>query len=224
MGKFSVFLLLTWITGNPLVAVIVLLAILYLLDRRFVGITPSFLKPVRRARRISRLRDELRLNPHNTSAKLELARLLMERSSYGEAKELLEQVRLVMDDSAEVLCELGFCELKLGRLEQGERLIGQALQLNPRVKYGEPYLRLGEALAENAPDRAVGYLQRFGDVNSSSCEAYCRLGQLHKRLGRNEEAARAFREAVDIYRGLHKFKRRAERKWALLAWLQLRSA
>ncbi|MCZ8511997.1 tetratricopeptide repeat protein [Paenibacillus filicis] len=217
MGKLLIFALLWRLTGNPLLALLVVVIVLYFLDRRFIGLTPNVLKPLQRMRRLSRLREELRLNPHHTSVKLEMARLEMERKKYAEAEKLLRQTAEVMEDSAEVLAELGICELKLGRLDEGERHILEAAHRNPRVKYGEPFLRLGEAYAEKDPAKAVAYLRRFGEVNSSSCEAYYRLGGLYKRLGQQEEASRAFRETTQLYRSLPKYKRRQERRYALLA-------
>ncbi|TDF95976.1 tetratricopeptide repeat protein [Paenibacillus piri] len=220
MSKVLLFFLLTWLTGSPIVAIIVLLVIFYVLDRRFIGLTPSIVKPIQRSRKLSRLRQELRLNPHQTSAKLELARLLIEKKQYPEASDLLEQVAAVMDDSAEVRADLGLCRLKLGQLEQGESLMLEAVEMNPRVKYGEPYLRLAEAWADRDPNKAIAYLERFREVNSSSCEAYYRLGQLYSRLGHGEKAREAYRETVELYRGLPKYKRRFERKWAWLARLK----
>lgn len=217
MSKVLIFFLLTWLTGSPIIALIVLLIVFYALERRFIGLTPSIFKPIQRARRLTRLRQELRMNPHQTSAKLDMARLLMERNQYREAAELLEQIRAVMDDSADVRAELGICKLKLGYLEEGEQLLLEAVELNPRVKYGEPYLRLAEAWADREPGKAIRYLETFGSVNSSSCEAYYRLGQLYTRLGQKEEARRAFRETVELYRGLPKYRRRFERRWAMLA-------
>jgi tetratricopeptide (TPR) repeat protein len=221
LSKLLLFFLLTWLTGSPIVAIIVILVVFYMLDRRFLGISPSIVKPLRRARRLSKLRQELRLNPHQTSAKLDIARILMERKQYAEALEILEQVAGVMNESAEVRAEFGICQLKLGHLEDGERTILQALELNPRVKYGEPYLRLAEAWADKEPIKAITYLERFREVNSSSCEAYYKLGQLYNRLGRTEEARGAYHETVDLYRGLPAYKRRFERRWVLLARLNL---
>ncbi|GAA4862094.1 hypothetical protein GCM10023310_46850 [Paenibacillus vulneris] len=220
MSKLLLFVALTWLTGNPFIALIVLLIILYALDRRFIGLTPSIFKPIQRARRLARLRQELSMNPHQTSSKLDMARLLMERSQYREASQLLEQISTVMEDSADVRAELGVCKLKLGSLEEGEQLLLEALELNPRVKYGEPYLRLAEAWADTEPGKAIRYLETFGSVNSSSCEAYYRLGELYARLGQKEEARRAYRETVELYRGLPKYRRRFERRWAMLARLK----
>ncbi|OXM84385.1 tetratricopeptide repeat protein [Paenibacillus rigui] len=220
MSKLLLFFVLTWLTGSPIVALIVLLVVFYVLERRYIGLTPSILKPLKRSRRLAKLRQELRLNPHHTSIKLDVARIMIERKQYGEAKELLEQVAAVMDDSADVRAELGICELKLGSLEAGERLVLEALEMNARVKYGEPYLRLAEAWAERDAGKAISYLQSFASIQSSSCEAYYRLGQLYTRLGQKEEARKAYRETVELYRGLPKYKRRFERKWALLARLK----
>ncbi|WP_028547951.1 tetratricopeptide repeat protein [Paenibacillus sp. UNC451MF] len=220
MSKLLLFVALTWLTGSPIIALIVLLIIFYALERRFIGLTPSIFKPIQRARRLSKLRQELRMNPHQTSAKLDVARLLIERNQYREAAELLEQIRAVMEDSADVRAELGVCKLKLGHLEEGEKLLLEAIEMNPRVKYGEPYLRLAEAWADREPGKAIHYLETFGSVNSSSCEAYYRLGQLYTRLGQKEEARRAYRETVELYRGLPKYRRRFERRWAMLARLK----
>lgn len=220
MGKFFIFSLLWWLTGNPFLAVIILFVILYIVDRRFIGITPSVLKPISTRRRLASARQELSMNPHNRSAKLEAARLLMKLKRYREARRLLEEIVETENDSAEALYELGVCYLKLGQLEEGEELILKALELNPRIKFGEPFLRLGEAFAERNAEKAIVYLERFRGEHSSSCEAYYRLGRLYKKLGRTEDARQAFDETARIYRGLPKYKKRTERKYALLARFQ----
>ncbi|RKN66097.1 tetratricopeptide repeat protein [Paenibacillus ginsengarvi] len=221
MSKFFLFALIWWLVGNPFLALIVLLALLYLLDRRFIGLSPSLLKPLRRSRRLSQLNRELALAPHHAANKLEAARLYIEKRKYGEALPLLEQVNGVYD-SADVLYEIGLCRLKLGELEEGRRIILHSLELNPRVKYGEPYLRLAEALADSSPDESIGYLEQLQHINFSSCEAGYRLGRLYDKLGKGAEAKRAYGETLHIYRGLPRYKRKEERRWAILSkWRQL---
>lgn len=216
MGKFFLFAFIFWLVGNPFLAIIIILVLLYALDRRFVGLSPSLLKPYRRSRRLARLKRELEQQPHNASGKLETARLYMEKGKYAEALPLLEQVDSVYD-SADIVYEKGLCKLKLGRLEEGRELILNSLEMNPRVKYGEPYLRLGEAFAESQPDEAIRFLERFREVQSSSCEGLYKLGRIYDRLGEKEEAKRAYTEALHVYRGLPRYKRRDERRWAILA-------
>lgn len=166
------------------------------------------------------LRNELKHQPHHTSAKVEAARILIEKKRYREALTYLEEARLIMDDSAEVLYDIGSCRLKLGNLAEGEALILEALEKSPRVRYGEPYLRLVEAFTQSDPGKAVRYLEQFRVLNTSSCEAYYRLGQLNANLGRKDDARSAYREAVHIYKGLPKYKRRTERRWAILSMLR----
>lgn len=220
MSKLLGFGFLWYLFGNPIVALLVLLLILYLVDQRFIGMLPSLLRPWKMNRRMSQLKQELRLNPHFTSGKLELARLLIEKKKYEEAQKLLEDAKVRMEDSADLHAELGLCYLKQGDIERGEAMMKQALDLNPRVKYGEPYLRLAEAYMDATPKTALHYLDQFRTVNSSSCEAYYRLGQLYEKLGQQEEAKQAYRETKQLYRSLPRYSRRLQRKWAILARLK----
>lgn len=215
VSKFLAFGMLYWLLGNPIAAIIVLLLLLYVLDRRFVGLSPSLFRPLKRRNRIGKLKQQLGANPHDVSAKLELARLLIERRAYREARQWLEPLQETMDHSAEFWDDLGACWLHTGEPEQGEAAIRKALELNPRVKYGQPYLRLASLYAETDKNRAIEALQAYQEVHSSSCESYYRLGKLYEQLGRKEEAREAWSQAVAIYRALPRYKKREERKWML---------
>ncbi len=216
--KFAALFGLLWLVlRNPVAAVLITLLVLYALDRRFVGLSPSLTQPFQRRRRLARLRAQTAVNPHDLSAKMETARLLMEMKRYREAYGILCDLESAMHTSAEYWSDLGVCALALGRLDEGERHMRRALDLNPRVKYGEPYLRLAEAFASRDAAKALDHLQRFRDIHSSSCEAVYRLGKLYRSLGRPEEARQAFRECVDLYRTLPRYLKRRERKWALLS-------
>ena len=70
MVKVLAFLLLWRLLGNPFLAIIVLLVVFYLLDRRFVGITPSIVKPIRRFGLIRRLRQQVHMNPNDIPASM----------------------------------------------------------------------------------------------------------------------------------------------------------
>lgn len=222
MSKLFLFLPLWWLFGNPFIAFIVLILLLYLADRRFVGLTPNIARPFALARKLSKLKSQLAMSPHDSSLKLNIARIHLERKQYRQATQYLEPLLPIFSESADVPYALGLCYLHLGRLEEGETLILQALELNPRVGYGDPYLRLGEAFASSQPDKAIHYLEQFKEANSSSCEAYFRLGNLYTKLNRNAESKQAYQESVHIYRSLPRYKRRSERKWALLAGLRNR--
>ncbi|UNK16763.1 tetratricopeptide repeat protein [Paenibacillus sp. N3/727] len=220
MGNFIGFLLLWRILGNPVLAILVILLIVYLLDRRFIGLFPSFTRPFKRMRNISKLRTIISNSPSDVSSRHELARLLIERRKYKEALELLESIHASSEDSAEYWDDLGTCHLNTGNIPQGEQYILQALEMNPRVKYGRPYLRLAGANKTSDREKAISYVQQFQAAHSSSSEAYYLLGSMYKDLGRNEEAKQAFKESVEVYKSLPKYKKRQERKWAVRSLLK----
>lgn len=220
MSKLLAFGALWWLFGNPFVAILVLLVIAYFLERRYIGLSPSIVRPLKRRSAISRWRRHIQMSPHDVSAKTELARLLIERKSYAEARDILSGIESRMEHSAEYWSDLGTCDLALGRVGEGEREMAQALAISPRVKYGQPYLRLAEAFAKTSPEKAIGYLQQFKDVNSSSCEAYYRLGTIYGGLGRAEDAKQAYRECTQLYRTLPRYMRRHERRWAIRSMLR----
>ncbi|THF74926.1 tetratricopeptide repeat protein [Cohnella fermenti] len=220
MKLFVLFGLLWWLLGNPILAIIVILVILYFLERRFIGLSPSLLRPFRRRSAIAKQRRQIQLNPHDVSAKSELARLYLEGKRYRDARDILLGIESQMEHSAEYWSDLGLSELGAGRLQEGERALLKALDISPRVKYGIPYLRLGEAYAESNPQKAADYLGEFRSIHSSSCEAYYRLGLVCERMGRKEEAKEAFRECRTIYRTLPKYMRRKERSWMLRSRLK----
>lgn len=218
--KIALFSILARLLGNPFLAILVLLIIVYLLDRKFVGIFPSVTKPFKRMNRISKLRAHVTMSPSDVSSKHELARLLIERKKYPEALHLLESIEAQSEDSAEYWDDLGTVKLKLGRIQEGEQHILRALELNPRVKYGRPYLRLADIYKSTEQAKAVSYVQEFQQIQSSSCEGYYLLGMMYKALGRTQEAKAAFQESIDLYRALPKYKKRQERKWAVLSMLR----
>lgn len=220
MMKVALFGLLWWLTGSPILAVIVLLIILYALERRYVGLTPSIVRPLRRNRTIRRLRQQIAMNPNDIPAKHELARLLIERKRYAEAKTWLMPLQDALDGSAEFWDDLGACLMHLGERDAAEAAVGNALSINPRVKYGTPYLRLASLYADKDPKKAIAYLQSFRAIHSSSIEAYYRLAGLYAQLGQTAEARTMLAECGVIYRSLPRYKKRQERKWALRAWFQ----
>ncbi|MED5015784.1 tetratricopeptide repeat protein [Paenibacillus chibensis] len=220
MGKIFGFILLWRLLGNPFLAILVLLVIVYLLDRRFVGVFPSLTKPFKRMGQVSRLRTQISMNPNDVSSKHELARLLIERKKDAEAQKLLESIASQSEDSAEFWDDLGTVYVRQGDIQKGEAYILKALEINPRVKYGRPYLRLADVYKSSDRDKAVEYVHRFQEIQSSSCEGYYLLGMMYKALDRQAEAKTAFQESINIYRSLPKYKKRQERKWAVLSMMR----
>lgn len=220
MKLFFLFGMLWWLLGNPFVAILVLLVVLYLLERRFIGLSPSIVRPFRRKSAIAKWKRQLQMSPHDISAKQELARLLIESRKYAQAQEVLLGMQDQLEHSAEYWSDLGTCQLALGRIEEGEQSMLRALEISPRVKYGAPYLRLSEAWAKRDPAKALHYLQELQEINASSCEACYRMGRLYADLGKREASSSAFKECRELYASLPRYMKRKERKWALLSMLQ----
>lgn len=215
MLKFLGVLLLFRLVGNPFLAILILLIILYFLDRRFVGIFPSITKPFKRMRQISKLRTTIALNPNDVTSKFDLARGLAERKKFKEAKELLLQIEDRYEQSAEYWVELGHVNLKLGSMDEGEAQMLRGLEINSKAQYGQPYLRLAETFRHTDHAKALHYVTQYQEIQSSSSEAYYLAGSMYKALGQTEDAKRAFAESTAVYRTLPKYKKRQERGWAL---------
>lgn len=81
MFKLGLFVFLFWLLGNPFIAIIVMLLLLYLLDLCFIGIPPSILKPLKRLSRIRKLRQQIDQSPNDVYSKHELARKYRRRET-----------------------------------------------------------------------------------------------------------------------------------------------
>ncbi|QQE80133.1 lipopolysaccharide assembly protein LapB [Alicyclobacillus sp. SO9] len=212
--------LLRFITGNTWISIILIVIIYYFIDRRYIGLFPSVIKPFRRLMRTSNLRRQIAMNPHDMPAKYDLARTYMEKRQYRGALRLLEDLSDTMKESEDVVYDTGVCYLALGNLEKGEQLVLRSLEKNKQLRYGEPYLKLAVAYSSSDPDKALRFVQEVQSYNFSSCESYYRMAQLHRHFGRKQEARDALRQCLDTYRVLPRFRRRTERRWAVLALLQ----
>lgn len=71
MGKFFLLYFILAILGNPIVALIVVLVIFLLLDRRYTRWFPRVVRKVKNGQKLRQLLKELEANPHNVTDKLE---------------------------------------------------------------------------------------------------------------------------------------------------------
>ncbi|MBX6352406.1 MAG: tetratricopeptide repeat protein [Thermoflavifilum sp.] len=220
LGLYLIWRLLAALLGNPWLALLVILVVLYVLDQRYVGLTPSFLRPIRRMRRHAAVRQAIALNPHDANARHELAQMELARHHPREALEQLRRLPGSLRETPEIRYEEGVCLIELGRTAEGEALIRAALAEKPRLAYGDPYLKLAALHVGDDPQQALHDLEAARTYNQSSCEALYRLAALYRRLGRMEDAQAALRECVATYRALPRFRKRKERRWAWLAMIR----
>src|SRR5690625_4385736 len=96
----------------------------------------------------------------------------------------------------------------------------KALELKPKVGYGEPHLYLAEYALKRQQDidAIPGFAEtmaRYGSVDVSY-----RLGRLFARSAAIEQARQHYQEALANYRESPKFLRRQHRRSALNAWVR----
>lgn len=225
MRTFFLFWLLTWITGNPILAGAIILLLFggsYLLYSRRLY---RFRQGWRSVGRLRELRAELAVNPENAKARSDLGELLARKGRFDEALVHLEKAIVRCGDQPDTNFYLGWTYLALGDLERGRRHIERALELNPRFGYGEPHLRLGNFFfARGEWKEAIPHYEAFRGIHSSGIEGLYRLGECYLATGDRVKGVEALREAVAAFRGAPWYRRQEERAWGRKAGRALRRA
>jgi len=163
---------------------------------------------------IVELRRSVERNPHDAAAQADLGRLLVEAGRHREALGHLEQAIQRMPDQPETLYFLGAARLGVGDHEQGRPLVERALALDPKLRYGEPYLTLADFYLERKEyDRAIPLLEEYGGINASSLQGRYKLGQALWAVGDAERAEAVLSEGLEIFPQLPGFRRRVARPW-----------
>jgi predicted Zn-dependent protease len=169
--------------------------------------------------RIRSLDAQIAANPANVTARRDLAMLWLERLRPGRALALLDEARVRDPENAELLYLTGVARLRSGDAEGALEPLVKAVELDPRVRYGDPYLIAAEALMKlNRLEEAEDALDRYVASNSSSLQGYVRLAEVRKRRGDHEGSKRALREASDTWTQLPRYRRRVELGWRLRAF------
>jgi tetratricopeptide (TPR) repeat protein len=224
MGKLLLFGLLTWITGNPIVALVLILVVSVAGYGHASGRLYAAPRAVDRWLTIRQLDRTVQTNPHDATAQADLGRLLVDAGQPARALSHLEAAHARAPEVAETTYYLGAARLRLGDAAGGRPLIEAALNRDPRLGYGEPHLRLADYYLDHGqPAEALIHLGRFTELHASSVEGQYKLARACLATGQAERARAALDEAVRAYRGAPRFKRREERLWRLRAgWLRWR--
>ena len=144
MNRVFLFFLLSWLLHNPILALIIVAALSLPGYLYASGWMHRLLRRFRHLQEIQRLRATVGVNPHNVAAQTDLGR---ELALAGKPQEALDHLRAAEPrsaDSAETLYFLGYSLLLLGDWEQASTYVQRALEIDPKFRYGEPHLRLGD--------------------------------------------------------------------------------
>lgn len=218
MKGFLLYFLLSSVTGNPLMALVGVILIYTLVDRFYLGFLPDFTKVFRRNHQIKNNLKTLQVNPQNAKAAFSLGVLYFEKKKYEMALKYLEHPKLKDNETANFYNYLGMTLMELKRNDEGKDCIMKALELNPKVGYGLPYIYLiDHEMKKHRSDSSIindieDKIERFANT-----ENLYNLGKLYKKSGNNEKAKELFAKAIVEYSYCPKGLRRIHRKWAILS-------
>jgi tetratricopeptide (TPR) repeat protein len=215
MSTWLLWSLLSLVTGNPLLAGLLVLALWFLGDLATFRVLPDFGRWFARQGQASRLRADLERNPHDRRARLALAEILLERGRPAEAAPLLRANLEAGDRDVFTLAALGAALARSGAAAEAEARLAEARALEPGFRMGALELELGRLrLAVGDAAGACEPLRRLVQDRPGTVEGRYLLAQALTRLGDAAGAARARDEAWSEYVQQPRFRRREDRRWA----------
>lgn len=215
MSGYFQWIILTAITGSPLGSAVALIAFWLVVDRFTLGFLPDPVRWVMRWRRVGQLQRTLLGNPHDGRARLELAQLYVERGRGQAAVEVLRPNFDTGADDIQSVFTMGEACLLAGYVDQGEKLLDHAEELNPEFRVGEIHLVRGrQRLARKDFPGAKAALESLVKARRGTITGRVMLAQAHAGLGDDATAALMKDEAWNEYVSAPGFQRRKERLWA----------
>lgn len=220
-SSWILWMLIAWVTGNPLLALAAVALVWWLGDRATFRVLPDPLRLFERARRASALRRTLASNPHDRRARLELANLLLDRGRPREAAELLAANVAAGDDDVHTISAMGAALARSGDAAGAERFLAAARAREPSFRMGELDLELGKLrLRGGDAAGAIEPLRRLVGERPGTVEGRYWLARALALGGDEAGAARARDEAWREFAALPRFRRSHERPfaWRIRPW------
>ncbi len=215
MSWFPLWWLVSWFTGSPVTALVVLLVLWWASDRFTFRVLPDPVRWLARWRRMGQLRRTLAVNPHDRRARFELAERLLESGRPREAAETLRPNVEAGDEDAHTAFVMGAALGRSGAYDPAERALALVREADPRFRAGELELELGrQRLARRDFAGAREALERLLEQRPGSIEGRWLLSRALAGLGDVAGAVAAREQAWRDYRTLPRFHRRHERPFA----------
>src|SRR5512133_692451 len=221
MSSWMLWVLLSWLLGNPLLAGVILLAAWWLGDRATFRVLPDPVRRFGRRSRIAALRRTLASNPHDRRARLELANLLLDAGKPRQAAEALGPNVEAGDDDVYTSFAMGTALARTGATVRAEQFLAAARAREPSFRMGEIDLEVGRMrLASGDAAGAVEPLRRVIAERPGTVEGRYLLGRALDAVGDAAGAAAARDDAWREYVALPRFRRQHERPfaWRIRPW------
>lgn len=153
--------------------------------------------------RAGRLREQVRLNRANITARRDLATIYLSLLRPRRALPLLEEGLALAPDDAELIYLYGVALHRAGRQEDALARLLAAIEKDARLRHGHPYFVAGETLlALSRWDDAADAFERYLDFNGSDVAAHTNLARAHAG-GKDAAAARKWLLAgISTWHGL----------------------
>ncbi len=220
-SSWIAWILLSWLLGNPILALVVVAAFWWLGDRATFRVLPDPLRSFGRRGRIAALRRTLAANPHDRRARLELANLLLDARRPGQAAEALAPNVEAGDDDVHTSFAMGTALARTGQADRAEQFLAAARAREPAFRRGEIDLVVGRMrLARGDAAGAVAPRRRVVAERPGTVEGRYLLARALAAIGDAAGAARARDEAWREYVALPRFRRQHERPfaWRIRPW------
>ena len=221
MSSWMAWMLLSWLTGSPITAIVILLALWWLGDRATFRVLPDPLRGLGRRSRIASLRTTLAANPHDRRARLELANMLLDVRRPKEGAEVLLPNVEAGDDDVHTSFAMGAALARSGAWDGAERFLEAARARDPSFRMGEIDLELGRMRVRKGDAAgAVEPLRRLVAERPGTVEGRFWLARALALRGDAQGAAGARDEAWREYAALPRFRRQHERPfaWRIRPW------
>ncbi len=224
MGKLLIFYIIYLLTGSPITALLVILAVFLVIDRTYLGFLPDPVRTFRISSRVRELKRIVSINPHDGRSLKELGIFLVEKRDYQNASRYFEMAEAKMSDDPEFNYYYGISTARTGNIDRGRELLEKALNASPSLKYGDPYLMMAEVYIDNGDYKsALPLLAKFENIHSSSSKGFYLMGLVKLKLGSIDEGASYLEKSIKMFKEAPFFKRKTDRRWAWKARMLLRS-
>jgi tetratricopeptide (TPR) repeat protein len=203
--------------NNPIMALILIFIIYAVIDRRFIGSLPDFSKAFQNWRKTAALKQELECTPSPGRIYYELGALQVERGKMEEGRSNLEKAHELISEHPDIEYYLGVARIKTNALDEGKAALEYAIQLNPKVKYGFPYIYLIEySLKKHESQEQIDeYMDKI--YSNSNPQLLYELGIIFQKEGYTEKAREMFQEVRSSLKQCPSFMKKQYRYFAIMA-------
>jgi tetratricopeptide (TPR) repeat protein len=193
----------------------------FLLLRRWIPDPSALLRAFRRA---GSLRKQVDLNPHNVTARRDLAMILLDLRRPRAALALVEQALARTPNEGELLYMQGLALHRLGRHQEALAPLERALQQRATMHSGAPRLVAGNALlALGRTDEAIETYRAYAESNHSDIGVHLQLAKAYQRAKDAASVRQSLSEAQQTWSTVPRWIRRQSRgRWFELMWLRAR--